>query len=89
MSEVNAAPRRRLATWTYLTDGHAAVEEYRDQYDFNDTATLVWLLCDGRHTPLEIAGALAERHGDNAATYIDDVIQFLSELGDARLLEHE
>jgi hypothetical protein len=44
----------------------------------NPTAATIWRLVDGRRTPRDIAGALAESFTDTPAHLLDDVRQVLT-----------
>ena len=53
----------------------------------NETAVLIWRLCDGRHTPAEITELLQEAYPDAAAAIADDVEATLQHLREAAAIE--
>lgn len=56
-------PCRREAVVRADADGHVENTETGGTYQFNEPAALVFSRCDGRHSLIEIAAALADRYG--------------------------
>lgn len=52
----------------------------------NDTASDVWLLCDGEHSAEEIVNLLASSYGVNADQIRDEVTRTIDEFVEAGLL---
>ena len=53
----------------------------------NDTATVIWRLCDGTRTARQIATILAEAYPDQAETILGDVQTTIDELIKAQALQ--
>ena len=87
MAEPTDRPRRVFATWTYLRNGRAEIEDDVDKYELNETGTRLWLRFDGRPTIAELSAALAADTGADEAACLADSLSFVDKLVEYKLLE--
>ena len=54
----------------------------------NDSASMIWQLCDGRRTAGEIATLLAEAYPEQATTISEDVAATLAEFARSQTIDY-
>jgi len=83
------APPRHRQVVKHELDGEAVLFDLRtaDTHRLNETALVVWSLCDGRATMRELAEHLSDRYEVATAVALDDVEQLVTRLAELGLLD--
>ena len=83
--------RRKVVSSTPLPDGSTLVypQGGTQAFPLNETASLIWELCDGTYTMETIAVRLAEIYDASPMELEADVFRFVEELRALDLLEPE
>jgi hypothetical protein len=81
-------PKQHSSVSEYEVDDDLVLYDPRNDnaHILNGTAAVVWWLCDGEHTPEQIASELAGLYELNPATVMTDVQTALASLEKARLV---
>lgn len=85
---LNSMPAAKAGVETQDIGDETLLLDGDDIHVLNETATFIWRLCDGQHSPAEIEAALREEYAippDYDATA--DIAQTISELQAKGLLE--
>lgn len=79
---MNSRPQKTEHIVSREVDGEAVIVEPQNGMVnvVNQTATSIWRLIDGEHTPAEIAAAIADEYGIPLADALKDTEEFLQEL---------
>lgn len=87
--DVTAVPVRRADCRVELLDEEMLVYKPGDTKAifFNQTASLVWHLCDGQHSVAQIVALLADAYPDAEDTIADDVQGALDRLAEQGCLD--
>jgi hypothetical protein len=88
MIDPNAIPVPRAGVRFEELDGEAVVYDRsgkRASY-LNDTATVIWKLCNGTHAVPDIVAVLAKEYPEDAASVASDVRETIERLVQDRLV---
>lgn len=82
-------PCRSLTVRTAGISDRLYLVHRRDAYELGEVATLVWSLCDGRHTVPDIVEDVVSQFAVSRETARADVAEFVTELHAAGLLDDD
>jgi len=82
-------PRQRPDLRSRLVEGEMVVLDRREEFihQLNCTASYIWELCDGLHTPDEISQELCSAFNTDFSTAQRDVLATVEKLREAKLLD--
>ncbi|MBI2880758.1 MAG: PqqD family protein [Candidatus Tectomicrobia bacterium] len=83
-------PSRRSDVFDRPLEEEAVLYDPADSvmHTLNATAALIWRLCDGTHTPEEIARGVCEKYDGDPERVLKDVHSTLEQLHRKKLLKH-